>query len=82
MHAVQSFRQHMQVAVAAAERLELLDRCEHILAVLPRDAVALANVVQLLGELEPTGILRMGIAFPGLTSTLSPEMTVSPGLSR
>ena len=36
--------------------------------------------ISTLWMIVPTGMLRIGIALPGLTSTRSPETTLSPAL--
>jgi len=47
----------MQLGLAIAERLEGLDRLDHVVAVRPGPAVALAHEVQAFGERQPAGIL-------------------------
>src|ERR1043166_5186167 len=75
MHSVQPLGQQVQVTVATAERLEFLHGRKYVFPVLPRDAVALAHVVELLGELEPPGVLRMA-AVDEVANSLYPAFRV------
>ena len=59
VRALQPLGQHVQFRVAAAERLELGDRRQHIVAVGARASVALPDQMQPLIERELAGILRM-----------------------
>ena len=51
---VQPFGEEMEVAIVAAERLELPDRGQHVVAVRPGFAMSLADQVELFGEGEPS----------------------------
>src|ERR1043166_3591121 len=75
MHPVQPLGQQVQVTVVTAERLEFLDCRKHIVPVLTRNAVALAHVVELLGEPEPAGVLRMA-AVDEIANSLHPAFRV------
>src|ERR1700754_596076 len=49
----------MQLRVAKPLRLDRLDRCENIVAIVAGLAVALLHMAQLLGKRKPAGILDM-----------------------
>lgn len=51
--------EQMQIALAIAERVQRLHCLKHVIAIGPRLAVALPDVMQALGKRQPAGILHM-----------------------
>ena len=49
----------MQIVVDDLERFERLDRFDHVIAIVARAAVALANDLELPVVREPPGVLRV-----------------------
>src|SRR5260221_7976210 len=59
MNAFKLLRQHMQIAIANSERAQFFHGRQHVVAAGSGAAVALACVVQLLREGQPSGVLAM-----------------------
>lgn len=59
MDTLELFRQDLQFGIANAQRLQFLYRRQYVVSARARAAVALAGIMQLLGEAQLAGILAM-----------------------
>src|SRR5262245_31351185 len=66
----------MQRRIAAAQRLQSGDRLDYVVAVVAGAAVALADVMQLLLQRQPAGVLRMA-AVDRVADRVDPTLWIS-----